>query len=241
MRKSVRFTADSYISTILGEISSRGLRIDQDPDLTRWRAAITAAPGNLGANISFDPAHHDLDPGGPHYWLRVTEMDGAAKGRMSACIAFRLIETGKGGWMEWLASGRLFSSRLPPLGRPRLVHPADLNWRGRIGHHGGLWVHPERRGENLPYLLTHLIRALSVQRYDVDHHCGLVFDDLRNSRIPLSRDGYGYTRVVLSLVGFVDAAGKVTQMHTTHIDRRGMDKQIAEGPMAAIEPARAAA
>lgn len=231
-----RNNLESYVSQLLQAINQRGFSIYQDPDLGGWRRFMEGADGIVAVNPSFDPAHHDFPISGGQYWLRVT-----AGSKQAACIAFRLLETGEGGWIELLESGHLFSTRLPRLGRPRVVHPAELNWKGRIGHHGGLWVAKEFRKMQLPYLLTHLVRALSVQRYDVDHHCGLVFEDLKESGLPLRPDGYGYTRADLSLIGFTDAVGKHARMYTTQIDRAAMKLQIAHGPLYKPTPVRRAA
>lgn len=225
-----------YIDQLVDAICSRGFLISQDPDLGRWREAMSAAPGIAAVNPTFDPAHHDFERGGPFYWLRVST-HGEGSGRpckMAAMIAFRLIDTdaagSPGGWRSWLETGRLFTSTLVPLSRGVLLHPSNCDWRGRIGHHGGLWVDPDIRRSGLAYLLTHLVRAISIRDYDVDHHCGVVLDDLLRRGIPLKPTGYGYPRAVPSLEGYVVAAGRPVLLHSTHITRSEMIDQIAVGP-----------
>lgn len=226
---------DAYIDQLLAAICRRGYIIEQNPDLSRWRECMAAAPGTAAVNPSFDPAHHDFSASGGQYWLRVATMPGPDRppSETAAIIAFRLLEVGHGGWIEWLETGRLFSSRLRPLGRPRVEHPVDMNWTGRIGHHGGLWVEPTRhRGTGLAYLLTHLVRAISLRDYGVDHHVGVVLEDLFRTGLPTRASGYGYPRAVPSLDGFVTAAGRMVRLYSTHISRREMLAQIEAGPLA---------
>ncbi len=224
MRKTP-FTAQSYIEAILTQLEKMGYSLFLESDLQDWVRFIAESPATAGINPSFDPKHHDLRPGsGDHYWLRLMQGDQPA-----ACIAFRLFDL-PGGWIGLLRSGRLWSQHLVPLAFPRVVHPTARDYSGRIGHHGGLWVHPEHRGRHLPYLLTHLVRARSMQYLGVEHHCGIVFEGLRSSGLPLRNDGYEYERADLSIEGFVQAVGRSTRMYTTYISRAGMLKQIAAGP-----------
>jgi len=239
MRKSP-FTAQSYISAILGEMEQRGYAVMLEPDLKDWVTFLERQAATVGINTAFDPRHHPFRPGGEHYWLRVTH-----KGEGVACIAFRMFEAEEG-WIDLLKSGRLFSQYQTPLAFPRVVHPATRNYFGRIGHHGGLWVRPDHRGNNFAYLLTHMIRARSIQYCNVDHHCGIVFEDLKSSGLPTRNDGYEYERADLSIEGFVQVIGRSTRMYTTYISRPTMLKQISAGPNfnfskpAAKTPARAA-
>lgn len=229
-------TIDRYINQLLEALNGRGFFVEQDPDLSRWRRCLEGMPGIVGINPSFDPAHHDFQPGGPQYWLRLSSIPNRMQksSELVAVIAFRLIETGSGGWSEWLRSGRLFSEKLPPLGAATILQPHDCNWTGRIGHHGGLVIAEAYRSQRLAYLLTHLVRAISIQRYEVDYHCGLVYENLYRSGVPLRPDGYGYARADLAMDGFIGAVGRSARMYTTQIDRAGMLAQIEAGPLPEI-------
>lgn len=235
-----RSTTDQYIDLLLEALNARGFFVEQDPDLSRWRRCLEGMPGIVGINPSFDPAHHDFAPGGPQYWLRLSTIPNHPAHQMrktsevAAVIAFRLIETGRGGWIDWLRSGRLFSEKLGPLGTTKILLPRECNWTGRIGHHGGLVVAEAYRSQRLAYLLTHLIRAISIKRYGVDYHCGLVYENLYRSGIPLRVDGYGYARADLAMDGWIGAVGRFARMYTTQIDRAGMLAQIETGPVPAM-------
>ncbi len=233
------FALNSYIQTLLRALNQRGFVVDQNPDLTRWKDCMLASPGIVAANPTFDPAHHDfaVSPGlARQYWLRVATVPASRSERSQvvAVIAFRLIDTGAsgspGGWRDWLSTGKLFSSRLQQLASPVVLHPAEQNWRGRIGHHGGLWVNPEYREGGLAYVLTHLVRAISLRDYNVDHHCGVVLEDLFLKGIPTKETGYGYPRAVPSLDGFIGGAGRMAKLYSTHISRAEMEQQIGHGP-----------
>ncbi|WP_341897699.1 hypothetical protein [Ferrovibrio terrae] len=216
-------SVDSYIQTIIAALEQGGFSIFLEPDMGDWVRFIAAAPKNAGVNPTFDPRHHALSPADGSYWLRVMHDD-----RPAACIAFRRFSA-PDGWIALLESNRIWSEYLTPLAPPRIVHPHAQNYRGEIGHHGGLWVHPDHRGRHLPYYLTHLVRARSVASFAVDHHCGIVFEGLKQSGLPVRTDGYEYERVDPSLEGFLQPVGRTSRMFTTHISRAGMLGQIAAG------------
>lgn len=214
---------DGYIARILGLLEEAGYSIFLEPDLGGWVKFISAAPLNAGVNPTFDPRHHHLHPSDGSYWIRVMHGEDPA-----ACIAFRRFSAPEG-WIALLKTSRIWSEYLTPLAPPRVVHPAELDYRGEIGHHGGLWVHPAHRGRHLPYYLTHLVRARSVAIFAVDHHCGIVFEGLKKSGLPLRPDGYEYERADISLEGFLQPVGRTSRMYTTHISRQKMLEQIAAG------------
>lgn len=229
-------TVNAYIQQIIADLEQGGFSIFLEPDMGDWVRFIAAAPKNAGVNPTFDPRHHRLTPADGCYWLRVMQDD-----RPAACIAFRRFSA-PDGWIALLESNRVWSERLAPLAPPSIVHPSTQDYRGEIGHHGGLWVHPDFRGRHLPYYLTHLVRARSLASFAVDHHCGIVFEGLKQSGLPMRQDGYEYERVDPSLEGFLQPVGRTSRMFTTHISREGMLRQVAAGvrPLG-VETARQAA
>ncbi len=227
---------DSYIQKIIADLEDGGFSIFLEPDMADWVRFIAAAPKNAGVNPTFDPRHHRLTAADGCYWLRVMHAQ-----RAVACIAFRRFSA-PDGWIALLASNRIWSEYLMPLAPPGIVHPAAQDYRGEIGHHGGLWVHPDFRGRHLPYYLTHLVRARSLASFAVDHHCGIVFEGLKQSGLPVRQDGYEYERVDASLEGFLQPVGRTSRMFTTHISREGMLRQVAAGvrPLGTEKARRAA-
>ncbi|WP_428245792.1 hypothetical protein [Ferrovibrio sp.] len=223
MRKTP-YTSQSYIEGILGHLEEMQYSIYIEPDLRDWVNFLQHQPKTIGINATFNPRHHELPPGDDNYWLRVMQGDTPV-----ACIAYRLFDL-PGGWISFLRSGRLWSQYIPPLAYPRVVHPNSRDYTGRIGHHGGLWVNPEHRGRHLNFYLTRLVRARSLQYFNVDHHCGVVFEGLKNNGLPLRPDGYGYERLDASMEGFLQTVGQNSRLFTTYISRAGMLKQIAAGP-----------
>lgn len=223
MRKTP-YTSQTYIDGILEQLQAMKYTVFLEPDLCDWAKFLQGQPATIGLNATFNPQHHDLKPGDDLYWLRVMQAD-----KPVACIAYRMFDL-PGGWISFLRSGRLWSQYLAPLSYPRVVHPTSRDYVGRIGHHGGLWVHPEHRGQHLNFYLTHLVRARSLQYYNVDHHCGVVFEGLKDSGLPLRPDGYAYERLDLSMEGFLQTVGQQSRLYTTYISRAGMLKQIAAGP-----------
>src|SRR6185437_6265402 len=105
-------------------------------------------------NPTFNPAVNRLNPHNS-FWLDVREGSHTV-----ATMAARLFLTDD--YVGLKRSMRLWRDEpAPALGELALTVPAGMPLiAGRVGHEGGLWVHPEQRKRGLSVILPHLIRAI---------------------------------------------------------------------------------
>ena len=110
------------------------------------------------------------------------------------------------------------------IAQPRSAFP-DV--RGKIGHHGGLWVDRNERHNGLAWVLCRVIRAMSLQRWpDVDWHCGTSLEGVAVRDLPTNT--YGYSRVDLLLDGWFEPSQQNHKVFMTSISAGEMSLQIAQ-------------
>jgi hypothetical protein len=201
----------------------RELELDAEfsTDLHDWVETIQSAPKRGVINPTFDPEHSDLSPANS-FWIRLSEARG---GRTIACIANRLFETSN--YTDLLRNQRLWYSR-GPRRVVDLVVPSDMPViAGRVGHHGGLWIHPDWRKHGLSGYLTKLARCASLRQFDVDWHCGSVFGVIAEKGLPTAPlTGYGYPHMVLAIDGWFPITNRDEQVYLPWISRVEMIDQL---------------
>jgi len=208
--------AQRYMTESIGLLQRSGYRLSLNFDLAGWAALLRSAPRIGIVNPTFDPAHSDLKPN-EAFWLQLNDDVGIA-----ACIADRLFITDDFVAGE-LATGRVWYARPGDGDQPELLPGAPLGrYTGRVGHAGGLWVHPRRRKDGLSWLLPRLVRALSIMNWSVDRHCGLVFEGIHDSG--LSAHAYGFPESHMVVEGYFPPVRGTARVFVIHIDR----DQIAE-------------
>jgi hypothetical protein len=216
---------DVIIETCLDEtvrhLTKIGLAPTFSEDLSGWVAMIESAPGRDRVNPTFHPLHSDVTPDNA-FWIKLTDAD---TGRAIACIANRVFETDD--WLEVMRSQRLWF-RSPP-GRPIDIVPDSLPLiAGRVGHHGGLWIHPEFRKHGLSGFMTRLARCRSLGRWNVDWHCGLVAAKIAEKGLPTTPvTGYGYPRMALVIDGRYPVIDHPERVFVPWISRDEMLAQLA--------------
>lgn len=203
--------------------ADNGFDLSVETDMHAWVALLRTAPRNAGINPSFDPAWSFVTPQNC-FWLRVRH-----RGREVACSANRLFLTDD--YVGLMRSLKLWYDLKPALlpapitvTAPRDAPPVA----GRVGHSGGLWVHPDMRKRGFAAILPRLIRALSLRHFEEDWHTTLVTHSMLNSGLP--REAYGYTRLEPCVVGFFPPTGTIESIYTGLIDRRDLLAQLAEEP-----------
>lgn len=193
-------------------LAARGYELHVDSDLARWAAHLRAAPATTGVNPTFDPACSQVSAA-DSFWIDIR-----AGGATAACAAGRLFVTDD--YLELKRSLRLWFDRAPRPAHDRLelVVPAGVpHISGRVGHEGGLWVHPQHRKRGLSMILPRLVRAICLARFDVDWQCGMNFDDLTRSGLPVT--AYGFPQVVPCIDGFFALTGRVERIHMAYMSR----------------------
>jgi hypothetical protein len=198
-----------------------GLEAEFSVDMSEWVDTIRSAPKNGGVNPAYDPAHSDLSASNS-FWIRLFEPDSE---RTVACIANRIYETDD--FLDLWRTQRLWYSR-GPREVIELVVPADMpGIAGRVGHHGGLWIHPDWRKHGLSGYLTKLTRCASLRQFEVDWHCGSVFAAIAEKGLPTAPEtGYGYPHMVLAIDGWFPATQRHERFYMPWISRPEMLEQL---------------
>ena len=225
----------AVISLYLDELDRMGLELTVETDMAGWADVMRSAPKMSVLNPAFDPEESHLHTGNS-FWLRVSYEE-----QTVACIANRLYVTDD--YIGLKRSLRLWYDRKPVLiSEPlNVVIPEHVpHISGRVGHHGGLWVHPDWRGIGLAGTLPRLTRALSMRHFDVDWHCGTVFKPLAERGLPSK--AYGYPHVDICIDGYFPVTGQHETIYMGWITRPEILNQFAETAQPAVlEPAITAA
>lgn len=212
--------AQRYMTESIALLQRSGYRLSLNFDLAGWAALLRSAPKIGIVNPTFDPEHSDLKPN-EAFWLQLNDDVGVA-----ACIADRLFVSDDFVADE-LGSGRLWYAHPGDGDQPELLATAPVGrYHGRIGHAGGLWVHPRRRKDGLSWLLPRLVRALSIMNWSVDRHCGLVFEGIHDSG--LSAQAYGFPESHLVVEGYFPPVRGAARVFVIHIDRDQIAAQFED-------------
>jgi hypothetical protein len=200
------------IDAALEWLDRRQLQLAIEPDLAGWAAHMRQAPATKGLNPTFDPAF-SLIGRRNSFWVNIMH-----EGRTIACGANRVFETDD--YLELKRSLRLWFDREPVPFRERLdvIVPDGVPLiAGRVGHEGGLWVHPAHRKRGLSFLIPRLVRAISLGRFAVEWQCGVNFEDLTKSGLPVT--AYGFPHCVPCIDGFFPPTGRNERMHMVYMSR----------------------
>ncbi len=206
------------VRTYLARLERDGFYVTVSSDMNAWVSMMEAAPAIRVVNPTFDPEYSQLDASNS-FWVRVTDM----ADNPVACIANRLFVADD--YLDLIRSWRLWYDRGLKEVRPlNIVLPDSVPFiSGRVGHHGGLWVHPGHRKRGLSFVLPRLTRALSLTNFQPAWHCGMVFGDLGESGLPLW--GYGYANMDLCIDGYFPVTDRDERVYMTRISRDEMLQQ----------------
>jgi GNAT superfamily N-acetyltransferase len=200
------------VDAALEWLDERKLALSIEPDVAGWASHMREAPATKGVNPTFDPTFSAVDRRNS-FWVNVTH-----EGRTIACGAGRLFEVDD--YLELKRSLRLWFDREPVPFRDRLaliVPPGVPFIGGRVGHEGGLWVHPDHRKRGLSMLVPRLVRAICFGRFAVEWQCGVNFEDLTRSGLPIS--AYGFPHCVPCIDGYFPPTGRNERMHMVYMSR----------------------
>lgn len=218
-------TPQAFINACFSAMWNSGYSATIDTDLRGWVEFLAEAHPTSPVNAAFNPEYHRLEADNS-FWLGIRRH---SDGKVVACICDRLIESD-----DFLEDQRVMriwygdpeTSGVPPMtiAQPREAFP-DV--RGKIGHHGGLWVDKTERHNGLAWLLCRVVRAMSLQRWpDTDWHCGTSLEGVAIRNLP--QNTYGYTRCDLLLDGWFQPSQLNHKVFMTSIHRDEMMLQIAQ-------------
>lgn len=206
-----------YASEAISMMRRSGYTVTMEFHLGDWADIMANIPDRVMLNPAFDPTHSDLDPSNS-FWLRVSDRNGTV-----AIIADKLVECDD--YLVEMAAGRIYYRDPGP--EQTIVLEPNLpmgRYSGRVGCAGGLWVHPRARKQGLSWILPRLVRAYSIQFWDVYRHCAVVFEGTRNAG--LVEKVYGFKEIHLMCDGYFPPNERNETIHVIHIDRSSIIRQF---------------
>lgn len=170
-------TVQDFIDFSLAWLEDRNYSLTVDVDMAAWARKMGDAPSIALVNPTFDPRWSPVTPENS-FWL-----DLRVGWQTVAMMASRFFVTDD--YMGLKRSRKLwYDPPRPGDGELAVTPPPDLPLiSGRVGHEGGLWVHPEHRKRGLSVILPHLNRALAFRQWNLDWQTGLALRGVGQSGI----------------------------------------------------------
>ncbi|GAA4574765.1 hypothetical protein [Planotetraspora kaengkrachanensis] len=205
-------------------LGRRGMRLTLHPHTGGWVEHMRQAPQTDGLNPTFDPAHNPISAGDA-FWLAVRDEGDEVAG----CVAARLLVTPD--FVGMIRSLRLWYDPVPDAlavpdppaltggavpDRPALT--GDLGISGRVGHFGGLWIHPAHRVGTVSRLLVHFLvraaRLAALDRFGSAWETSVSFHRLASR--PAFRAALGFEHVLPCHDGYFPPTGRVENVHLNY-------------------------
>jgi hypothetical protein len=191
-------------------------------EMSEWVSMIENAPRRAHINPSFNPRHSDVSADNA-FWIRLIDIESE---QPIACIANRMFVTDD--YLELMRS-QLLWFRNPPATPIDIVPDSLPRIAGRVGHHGGLWIHPDFRKHGLSGFMTRLARCGSLRRWNVDWHCGLVVGTIAEKGLATTPvTGYGYPHMALVVDGRQPITDHHERLFVPWISRAEILSQLAD-------------
>jgi hypothetical protein len=194
-------------------LGHHGLRLTLRPHTDGWVRHMRGAPLTDGLNPTFDPAHNPITEDDA-FWLSVRD----ERGEVAGCVAARLLVTPD--FMDMIESLRLWYDPVPDAfrtaDRTHLMHHQRMS--GRVGHFGGLWIHPAHRVGALSRLLVHFlaraVRLAALDRFGDGWETSVSFRRLASR--PAFKAALGFEHVVPCWDGYFPPTGRVESVHLNY-------------------------
>lgn len=202
---------------------SRGLRLSLSNDLAGWASHMRGAVGADGVNPTFDPAYSRVLPAESLcVWVR------DETGEAVACIAGRVFETAD--FTALVRSMELWFDPVPSGlgdGLRLALPPAFPVLAGRVGHVGGLWIHPKYRGKGLSAMLARLARGAVLDRFACDWDTWVSFRKIADKAVLTS--AYGTAGTALCVDGFFPPTNRHEQVFLSFATRAQVMHAVRDG------------
>jgi hypothetical protein len=200
----------TFVEFSLRWLGERRYTLVVDPEMARWVEVMRSTARAGFINPAFDPAHSRLSPKNS-FWIDIRSGSSTI-----ATSAARLLITDD--YMEMKRSLRLWYEDPPREYGSLTLAPTEVPLiSGRVGHEGGLWVHPEFRKQGLSVILPHLNRALCLRGWDVDWQTGIVHRGIAEHG--LARHAYGFPRLVQCSTGYFPVTQKVDPLYLVYLSK----------------------
>lgn len=189
-----------YIDSALEYLSALGLSLTVSCDAYEWRDLLANAPGVSPLASTFDPDPNDIR-NRDMFWIALRTGDGEA----ISCVGSRFVETDDF-INEWVTTWRLFGDRTPHLKIQTMEYLDPLpTFKKRVGYGGGLWVHPDWRGNDISARTSRLARVLTLRHFCADFY--IVFVESIPNKIKWACETLGWPNGANFCEGYYPARG----------------------------------
>jgi hypothetical protein len=221
---AVQRAIDGYIEAL----RESGLRLHVQRDFQAY-VAVRRAHGDHHLNQAFDPRHARI--GHRDFWLRLDDGDGDTV----ATFCMRVCEVED--FYAVIRTQSLWFGIRPTLVDPRYVVSCVIPpFGGVVGHGGGLWIRPDRRGQRgLVQLLPRLARALALRNHDIDHDSAMLLNSAEPAasekvrrRAAAAARTYGFARAEPFVQGWFPPEQRDATMHLCHATRQEAIDSLGE-------------
>lgn len=185
-----------FVSFASARLTGSDQVLEVDTNLEKFGVLLEKLPGNAGVNPTFDGRMNDLSKSA--FWLALHDK----REGLICVMATRVFVAER--YFDLIRDGTMWYPE-PYLHRIPVVtdQPGPS---GIVSQSGGLWVHPDRRGEGFSRSIPRLLSALSVLVWESDYHTGVIFAELVKKGMP---SNYGVSKTTLCVQGYFPPAGKV--------------------------------
>jgi len=211
----------AYVDSVRTHAAALGFSMTLSSDANAFVDFLHEQEGTHGVSSIHDPAKCHITPDN-FAWFRVDRY-----GVGVACHAIRSIETDD--FIEEVRTHRVFGDIEVPWDFENVgLYPEayDLRFAGRIGMGGGLWIHPNCRGQNLSSVFSKLLRIIGIRRFRLDHYVSFVLNTGKRQQWSLQSNGQA--RIPPLLNGYYPPYGTKKDILLTHCTRDEMLMQIRQ-------------
>ena len=179
----------AHIDLTRTRLAALGLTFHVDHDMQAFVNYIGSQEDTHGVPSSHDPRKCWLHPGNA-FWVYVKH---PASGQIIGCQAQRLILTED--FVQDCLSQTLFANLYPSLDAAPVGvdENGDSLISGRVIYGGGLYIHPDWRGEGL-LIFNRASRTIALRHFQADYFCGLQLNTPRRRAMALTGFAFSHVR-----------------------------------------------
>jgi hypothetical protein len=216
----------SFVDFSLAWLDDRNYTLIIDVDMAAWAEIMAGVMSEKSINPTFNPRFNRLSPNNS-FWINIRSGSSTI-----ATSAARLFITDD--YLELKRSMRLWRDAPSPRELAICVPNQTPHISGRVGHEGGLWVHPEHRKRGLSAVLPHLNRALCLREWEIEWQTGVTMRGIGESG--LAERVYGFPHVVPCFEGYLPLTGRLERLYMTYMSRHELVAGLETDTVARLLP-----
>lgn len=203
-----------HIDCTRAYLASLGLSLHVSADMRAFKEFLLDQEQTHGVPSTHDPDRTYLHPENS-FWTYLT----TDSGRIVACHAQRLDL--QDDFIEACRTHTAFGNLVPNLDHYNLdlyEEARNIRISGRVLVGGGLWIHPEWRGNSL-LIFNRTNRAIALRHFAVDWFVGFLLNTNSRHIMAIAADGAAYAHAVPLLKGLYPPHGIVRDIQIAYSSR----------------------